>query len=111
MCTLDERILEHLSEDPWSTPQHMSQAVKLTASRGRVEERCLMLSQVGLVAPIFEDSNMYEITCEGQRYLDGEFDVENRPVPSPRALQNKDSHNPPITVKITPRVSFGREFK
>ncbi|RZH67191.1 hypothetical protein ELS17_15705 [Natrinema altunense] len=88
MCTLDERILEHLSEDSWSTPRHMSQAVKLTASRGRVEERCLMLSQVGLVAPIFEDSNMYEITDEGQGYLDGKLDVENRPEPSPRVPQN-----------------------
>lgn len=82
MCTLDERILECLSDDPWSTPRHMSRAVNLTASRGRVEERCLMLSQVGLVAPIFEDSNMYEITHEGQEYLEGELDVENRPRPS-----------------------------
>lgn len=88
MCTLDVRILEHLLEDSWSTPRHMSQAVKLTASRGRVEERCLLLSQAGLVAPIFEDSNMYEITCEGQGYLDGEVDVENRPKPSPQPLRN-----------------------
>lgn len=88
MCSLDERILEHLSEDSWSTPRHMSQAVKLTASRGRVEERCQLLSQVGLVAPIFEDSNMYEITWEGQEYLDGELDVENRPKPSAQTLHS-----------------------
>ncbi|QCC57856.1 hypothetical protein DVR14_04060 [Natrinema thermotolerans] len=86
MCTLDERILEHLSEDPWSTPRHMSQAVNLTASRGRVEERCQLLSQVGLVAPIFEDSSMYEITYEGQKYLDGELDVETRPEPTPHRI-------------------------
>ncbi|QFU83369.1 hypothetical protein GCU68_12885 [Natronorubrum aibiense] len=89
MCTLDERILEHLSEDPWSTPKYMSRAIKLTASRGRVEERCLMLSQVGLIAPIFNDSNMYEITGEGEEYLDGELDAENRPRPSPRARQDR----------------------
>ncbi len=87
MCTLDERILEHLSEDPWSTPLHISRAIKLTASRGRVEERCQMLTQVGLVAPFFEDSHMYEITSEGQQYLDGELDAESRPTPSPRPLQ------------------------
>ncbi|RZH66525.1 hypothetical protein ELS17_17840 [Natrinema altunense] len=88
MCTLDERILEHLSEDPWSTPRHMSRVVKLTASRGRVEERCQLLSQVGLIAPIFEDSTMYEITCEGKEYLEGELDVENRPTPSPQVLRS-----------------------
>lgn len=88
MCTLDERILEHLAEDSWSTARHMSRVVKLTASRGRVEERCQLLTQVGLVAPIFEDSNMYEITCEGQEYLDGTLDVEIRPTPSPRAFQD-----------------------
>ncbi|ELZ14048.1 hypothetical protein C478_07894 [Natrinema thermotolerans DSM 11552] len=88
MCTLDERILEHLSEDPWSTPRHMSRAVNLTASRGRVEERCQLLSQVGLVAPIFESSNMYEITYDGQEYLDGELDVENRPKPSLQKLRS-----------------------
>ncbi|ELY99457.1 hypothetical protein [Natrialba asiatica] len=47
-----------------------------------------MLSQVGLVAPIFEDSNMYEITCEGQGYLDGDLDAENRPEPSIQQLYN-----------------------
>lgn len=85
MCTLDERLLEHLAEDSWSTPRCLSRVVGLT--HGQVEERCLMLSQVGLSVPIFEDSNMYEITCEGQEYLDGELDVENRPAPSPQALQ------------------------
>lgn len=87
MCTLDERILEHLAEDSWSTPRCMTRVIKLTASRGRVEERCQLLSQVGLVAPIFEDNKMYEITHEGQEYLDGKLDVENRPVPSARAFR------------------------
>jgi len=86
MCTLDERILEHLSEDPWSTPRHMSRAIALPASRGRVEERCQLLSQVGLVAPVLRDSSMYEITGEGQEYLNGDLDVGNRPPPSPRVI-------------------------
>lgn len=86
MCTLDKRILERLLEGPWSTLLHMSRAVNLTASRGRVKERCQMLTQVGLVTPIFEDSNMYEITGEGQEYLDGDLDVESRPAPSIQLL-------------------------
>ncbi|SES70834.1 hypothetical protein SAMN04488694_101187 [Natrinema hispanicum] len=90
MCTLDERILEHLSEDPWSTPEHMSRVIKLTASRGRVEERCLMLSEVGLIIPIFEDSDMYEITCEGEEYLDGKLDPENRPSPTIHRYSNHE---------------------
>lgn len=65
----------------------MSRVVDLTASRGRMEERCLLLCQVRLITPIVEDSNMYEITCEGQEYLDRKLDVENRPTPSPQALQ------------------------
>ncbi|ADB60293.1 hypothetical protein Htur_1405 [Haloterrigena turkmenica DSM 5511] len=52
-----------------------------------MEERCLLLCQVRLITPIVEDSNMYEITCEGQEYLDRKLDVENRPTPSPQALQ------------------------
>lgn len=71
MCTLDERILEHLADDSWSTLRHISRTINLTASRGQVEERCQLHSQVGLVAPIFENSNMYEITYEGQEYLAG----------------------------------------
>lgn len=88
MCTLDERILEFLAEDSWSTPRHISRVVKLTASHGRVEERCQLLSQVGLIAPIFEGSTMYEITREGQEYLAGELDVETRPRPSAQALRS-----------------------
>ncbi|ELZ05371.1 hypothetical protein C482_02436 [Natrialba chahannaoensis JCM 10990] len=88
MCTLDERILEHLADDSWSSPLHISRVIKFDASRGRVSERCQLLSQVGLVAPIFEGSNMYEITREGQEYLDGKLDVETRPTPSTQALQS-----------------------
>ncbi|KMT45814.1 hypothetical protein EL22_27320 [Halostagnicola sp. A56] len=87
MCTLDERILEHLAEDSWSTPRHMSRVMKFDASRGRVKERCQMLSHAGFLAPIFEGSNMYEITSNGQEYLNGRLDAENRPRPSPRAIQ------------------------
>lgn len=82
MCTLDERILEHLEEEGWSSPRLMSQAMRFDASRARIRERCGLLSQVGLVAPIYEGSRMYEITYEGREYLTGDLDVELRPHPS-----------------------------
>lgn len=87
MCTLDERILEHLEEDSWSTPRYMGQVIGFNASRGRIRERCRMLTQAGLITPAFGDHYMYEITSEGQEYLDGELDDESRPTPSPRSLQ------------------------
>jgi len=43
-----------------------------------------MLSDVGLIAPISEDANLYEATSEGQRYLAEELDVEHQPRSSPR---------------------------
>lgn len=46
-----------------------------------------MLSDAGLVAPIFEDANMYELTGEGQRYLEGELDAAKHiDRPSPHAV-------------------------
>ncbi|WIV67525.1 winged helix-turn-helix domain-containing protein [Natrialbaceae archaeon AArc-T1-2] len=82
MCTLDERILEHLEEESWSTPRYMEQAIELYASRARIQERCQMLTQVGLVTPAFGDYHMYEITSKGQEYLEGELDVEDLPRPT-----------------------------
>lgn len=45
-----------------------------------------MLSQAGRLAPSFEGSQMYEITSNGQEYLNGRLDAENRPRPSPQIL-------------------------
>lgn len=86
MCTLDERILEHLQREGWSTARIIERATSMNASRERVTERLLMLTDAGLVAPIFEDSKMYELTGEGQRYLLGKLDAEHQPRPNPRAV-------------------------
>jgi len=45
-----------------------------------------MLSYAGLIAPIYEEANMYEITGEGQQYLAGDLDAEYLPKPSPKAI-------------------------
>ncbi len=81
MCTLDERILEHLEEDSWSTPRFMSKKFRFNASQGRVEERCRKLTQAGLIAPIYEETNLYAITGEGRQYLEGELDAAHQPLP------------------------------
>lgn len=83
MCTLDERIVEHLAEESWSTSRYMAQLFRFNASRSRIEERCQILAYAGMIAPLYDDCNMYEITTEGQQYLGGELDAEELPYPSP----------------------------
>lgn len=38
-----------------------------------------MLSDAGLIAPMSDDAEMYEVTGEGQRYLKGDLDAEHQP--------------------------------
>ena len=84
MTILDDRILEHLDEDGWSSPSIMSSLTEFRyATCSRISNRCKMLSQAGLAAPIAGDS--YEITRWGQLYLAGELDAEHQPVPSKTA--------------------------
>lgn len=75
MCPLDERIMEYLDLEGWSTARLIEQATSMNASESRVAERLQLLSEVELIAPLFEDAKMYELTGEGQRYLSGELDA------------------------------------
>jgi len=84
MVTLDDRILEHLNEEPWSSPRVMNSLSDFRASQARLAERCRMLTYAGLVAPISDD--MYEITTWGMLYLDGEIDAAHQPRPSPKVV-------------------------
>lgn len=86
MCLLDERILENLQREGWSTAHIIERATTMNATRKRVAERLRMLTAAGLVAPIFEGSKMYELTGEGQRYLLGKLDADHQPQPHPRAV-------------------------
>lgn len=86
MCVLDERILELLQRDGWSTASIISRELRMNASRARTYERLRMLRWAGLVAPIHPRSTMYELTTEGQLYLRGKLDARNRPRPNPRAV-------------------------
>jgi hypothetical protein len=85
MCQLDERILEHLDDDTWSTARLLSQHFRSTCSVNRIESRCVALADAGLVAPVRDGSSMFEITTIGRLYLKGEIDADLRqPTPAPR---------------------------
>jgi hypothetical protein len=84
MYQLDERILEHLDAG-WSSPSLMRRHFRFSPSERRIRRRCEVLADAGLVAPLFEDSSMYEITTIGRLYLEGEIDADlRRPLPGPR---------------------------
>lgn len=80
MQQVDERILEHLAEDGWASPQTMvsdSRFERMKVSRGHIRERCEELARRELIAPIYSD--MYEITTEGLAYLRGDLDAGHLP--------------------------------
>ena len=84
MCTLDERIIEYVAEDSLASPSLMTTAIQFDATRRRIRERCEMLTDAGLIAPISDDAQLFEVTREGQRYLAGDLDVEHQPQPRAR---------------------------
>lgn len=86
MCTLDERLIERLEDDSLASPRHLERVINFDASSARIRERLNMLSEAGLVAPIYDGANMYEVTRDGQRYLNEELDVEHLPSPSLQAV-------------------------
>lgn len=82
----DERILEFLKENGLSSARLISNEVFEKVSTGHVAERLGMLRYAGLVSKTGLTS--YELTEEGQRYLDGELDAQNQPTPTvERVLQ------------------------
>ncbi|MFT4921030.1 MAG: hypothetical protein ACI8XM_000223 [Haloarculaceae archaeon] len=83
MCPLDERILETLKEESWSSPAMLATQFDFTASSGRIRERCKLLARVGFVDFPLDDTDFVEITTRGKLYLDGEVNAEN--LPDPRA--------------------------
>lgn len=86
---LDDRILEHLSEESWSTPGFIASLPQVYATEAKVRERCRILADVDLVAFLTEDMDLVELTTWGRKYLDGEIDVELYPPPRhPQVLEN-----------------------
>jgi len=81
MCTLDERVMEFVAESILARPSVMASELRFNASEERIRERCKMLADAGLIAPIHQGGDYYVITRSGQLYLDGELDAENQPWP------------------------------
>ena len=77
----DDRILEFLREEGLATHRLISREVFESISPGTVAERLSMLEYAGLVCcgPGWES---YELTEEGQMYLDGDLDARHQPTPT-----------------------------
>jgi predicted transcriptional regulator len=84
MCPLSERILEILQTEGASSPEFISNTLQMNASRRRVREQCRMLADAELLEPMTDDWEMFELTEEGMRYLDGDLDARHQPTPNPR---------------------------
>ena len=85
MHKLDERILEYLDDKTWSDPWLMSEHFRFTTSADRIADRCEVLSDADMIAPVRDGSSMYEIQTIGRLYLKGEIDADlRRPIPAPR---------------------------
>ncbi|WP_135365883.1 hypothetical protein [Halosimplex halophilum] len=87
--SIDERILEYLRDESWSTPRYMAKIPGIHATRAQVRERCYVLADAELVAFLTEDAELVEITTAGKQYLDGEIDMELHPTPRhPQSISN-----------------------
>jgi len=75
----DERILEFLEEEGLAAPSLIADEVFRKVSPGHVRERLYMLQYAGLVANTGYKS--YELTEEGERYLDGDLNANHQPSP------------------------------
>lgn len=77
MTLLDERILEHLDEERWSTVSYMSEHRWIPGVKEAIRSRCGMLEVVGLIDQIAEEA--YGISDEGILYLDGDHEPGSLP--------------------------------
>jgi len=85
---IDDRILEHLRDDSWSTANQIALQDGIHATEAQVQERCRVLADADLVAFLTEDQDLVELTTEGEQYLKGEVDVELYPRPRhPRLME------------------------
>lgn len=75
---LDDRVLEHLREEGWSSPRVMESCFDFNATEGRIRERCELLAHAEFLRFVTDD--MVELTERGERYLDGEFDANHIPI-------------------------------
>ncbi len=92
MVQLDERILEKIASEGWSTPTIMEKSIEFSATKGHIRNRCKRLQYAGLIAPIHGE--MYELTGEGRRYLNGDLNARHLPYPNAAAVFKRWSFPP-----------------
>jgi hypothetical protein len=82
--SVDDRILELLAEESYSTPSVMELEPYIHATETQIRERCMVLADADLVGIDIKDGWRVELTTRGRLYLDGEADVElyDRPRPA-----------------------------
>jgi hypothetical protein len=78
MEDVDDRILEYLAGESWASPGEIERALTMTVSRARIRSRLYTLRLAGFVTQIAPKSRHYELTTDGQGYLDGRMRAEGR---------------------------------
>lgn len=81
MTQVDERLLEVLEESGWMHPRVIARTPSVGLSYRLVRRRLRMLADAELVAPSDDDFDLYHITGDGERYLEGERDQDLHPHP------------------------------
>ena len=82
MYPVDERILEHLSEESWASPSTMAsqpEFQQLKADKEYIGRRCERLIERELIGPFIDNGDLYEITRWGLAYLRGDLDAGHLP--------------------------------
>jgi hypothetical protein len=80
---LDERILELLDDESWSTPSIMEIELPIDATEAQIKERCMVMADAELIAIEPRDNWRCELETRGKLYLECEIDVDLYPSPRP----------------------------
>lgn len=73
MASVDESILEYLSEHETGSPTQMMEDAGLPYSPSHISMRCSVLADKGMIQPL--GRGVYRITERGEDFLAGEFDA------------------------------------
>jgi len=82
MLACDERILERLNAEGWSTARELATACEIPT--GVTRDRLRMLADAGLVAFATDDLDLVHLTTSGAQYLSGARDQQVHPHPFDR---------------------------